>query len=137
MGKAFNERVVKIEKAYCPSYFRDVFGRWPCVDTCDFYRVHACHDANVIHVHPYSGSSEFVFENGVLEDVVHHSLKCRWGVGESEIHDCGFEESVPCFKRCFSFVSLFDTYVVVPPSNIQFCVYVSVTKVPYKIRNEG
>src|SRR6266702_5236457 len=43
MGKAFNEQAIKIEKAYCPSYFCDIFGRWPCVYACDFYWVHACH----------------------------------------------------------------------------------------------
>src|SRR6266702_2390543 len=43
MGKAFNKRAVKIEKAYCPLYFGDVFGYWPLVYARNFYWVHACH----------------------------------------------------------------------------------------------
>ena len=90
-------------------------------------------DANVVHVYPYRGASEFVFENGILEDVVHHGLKCCRRVSESEVHDCGFEESVLCFKCCFSFVSFFDTYVVVSPPNIQLRVYMRIAEVSYKV----
>src|SRR6266702_6413073 len=182
VGEAFNERAVKIEKSYCPSYFGNVLGRWPCVYTCNFYWVHACHplfkdypqvnhggrmerallgfelkvvierdledvsnhgsmsihvsthcNADVVHVYPYGGSSEFVFENGISEDVVHHSLKRRQGVGKSKVHDCGFEESVPCFKHCLSLVSLFDTYVVVSPPNIQLCIYMRIAEVSYEV----
>ncbi len=182
MGEAFNERTVKIEKAYCPSYFSNVLGCWPCVYACDFYWVHACHplfkdypqvihgmcmeraflrfevqvviecdlkdvsncgsmsiyigmccNADIVHVYPYGGSSEFVFENGISEDIIHHSLKCRWGVGESEVHHRGFEESVPCFKCCFSLVSLFDTDVVVSPPNVQLCVYMCIAEVSYEV----
>src|SRR6266702_5725421 len=43
MGEAFDERAVKIEKAYCPSYFGDVFGCWPCGYASNFYLVHTCH----------------------------------------------------------------------------------------------
>src|SRR6266702_516865 len=185
VGEAFNERAVKIEKAYCPSYFGDVFGCWPRVYARDFYWVHACHplfkdypqvihgrrmecaflgfevevvvegnledvlnsryvpfhvssrcNADVVHVNSYSSSQELVFENGISKDVVHHSLeRCR-GVGESEVHDGGFKESVPCFERRFAFVSFFDTYVVIPPSDVQFRVYVGVAKVPYKVGDE-
>src|SRR6266702_995599 len=163
MGEAFNERMVKIEKAYGPLYFSDGFGRWPRVYACDFHRVHACHplfkdypqvihgghmectffgfevkvmvkcnlenvsdcccmsghvgtcrNADVIHVYLYSGSLEFVFENHVSKDVVHHSLKRCRGIGESEIHDRGFKESIPCFERSLSFIAFFYTYVVIP-----------------------
>src|SRR6266702_3579070 len=178
--------MVKIEETYCPSYFRDIFGCWPCVYTRDFYWVHACHplfkdypqvihgrrmeraflrfevkvmvecdlenvsdrcymsghvgaccNANVVHVYPYGGSSEFVFEDGVSEDVVHHCLKCRQGIGESEVHDRGFKKSVPCFERCLPFISFLDAYVVVSPSNIKFRIYVSFTEVPYEVRDKG
>src|SRR6266702_2468393 len=167
MGEAFNEGSVKIEKAYCPLYFCDVFGCWPRVYACDFYRVHACHplfkdypqvihgrcmectflwfevkvvvecalengpdrgymsghvgacrNADVIHVYSYSGSPEFVFENRVSKDVVHHSLKCCQGIGESEVHDCGLKESIPCFERSLSLISFLYAYVVIPPSDV-------------------
>src|SRR6266702_2602337 len=178
--------MVKIEETYCPSYFRDIFGCWPCVYTRDFYWVHACHplfkdypqvihgrrmeraflrfevevviecnledivdccymsfyvgacrNADVIHVYPYCGSSEFVFENGISKDVVHHGLECCRGVGESEIHDRGFEESVPCFKCCFALVSFLYAYVVVPPSDVEFGVYMCVAEVSYEVGDEG
>ncbi len=43
MSEAFDEGAIKIEKAHCPLYFGDIFGRWPCVYAHNFYRVHACH----------------------------------------------------------------------------------------------
>src|SRR6266702_1914603 len=185
VGEAFNERAVKIEKAYCPSHFCDVFGCWPRVYARDFYWVHACHplfkdypqvihgrrmecaflrfevkvmikgyledvlngryvschissccNTNVVHVNSYSGSPEFMFEDDVSEDVVHHGLEGCRGVGESEVHDGGFEESVPCFERRFAFVSFSDTYVVISPPDVQFRVYVGITEVSYKVRDE-
>ncbi len=185
MGKAFDEGVVKIEKAYCPSYFGDIFGCWPCVYARDFYRVHACHplfkdypqvihgrrmeraflqlkvevmvernlkyvtngcyvsfdistccNADVVHVYSYSSPLKFVFEDGVLEDIVHHGLKSCRRVGESEVHDCGFEETIPRFECCFPLVSFLDSYVVVSPSNIQLCVDVGITEVSYEVRDK-
>src|SRR6266702_4438367 len=41
--ETFDKRAVKIEKAYCPSYFCDIFGCQPSLDSCNFYWVHACH----------------------------------------------------------------------------------------------
>ena len=182
MGEAFDEGAIEIEKAYCPSYFGDVFGRWPCVYARDFYQVHACHplfkdypqvihrgcmeraffwfevevviecdleyvtncggmffhvgacrDANVIHVYSYGSPLKFMLEDGVSEDIVHHGLEHRWGIGESKVHDCGFKETVPCLERCLSFVSFLNSYVVVSPLNIQFCVDVGITEVSYKV----
>ncbi len=79
MGKAFDEMAVKIEKAYCPLYFSDVFGHWPCVYASNFYRVHACHPLfkdypQVIHGGHMEKAFlwfevEIVFE-GNLKDVV-------------------------------------------------------------------
>ncbi len=82
------------------------------------FHVSSCCNADVVHVYSYSCSLEFVFEDSVSEDVVHHGLECCRGIGESEIHDCGFEESVPCFKRRFAFVPLLDAYVVVSPPDV-------------------
>ena len=43
-------------------------------------------DKKVIHV-----DDEPSFSNHVMEGVVHESLECSRGVGESEEHNCGFE----------------------------------------------
>src|SRR6266702_2073013 len=140
MCKSLDEGTVEIKKTYGPPYFRDIFGRGPSVDSCHFYRVHACHplfkdypqvihgwrmeeaffqfevyvvvfgnleyvlycgymvghvstccDANVVHVYVNRGALEFVFENDITVDVVHHGLECGWRVCETEIHYCGLE----------------------------------------------
>src|SRR6266702_3739563 len=43
MCKPLDEGAVKVKKTYCPPYFCDVLGRRPSINTCRFYRVHACH----------------------------------------------------------------------------------------------
>ena len=109
------------------------------ISDCSSMSVHVstrC-DANIIHVYSYGGASEFVFENGISEDVVHHGLECCRRVGESEVHDSGFEESIPCFKRCFSFVALFDAYVIVSPPDIQLRIYMCIAEVSDEVRDEG
>jgi len=81
----------------------------------------------------YSGPLELMFEDDVLKDVVHHGLERCWGVGESEVHDGGFKESMPHFESRFPFVPFFYAYVVIPPSNVQFCVNMGVTEVLCKV----
>ncbi len=78
-----------------------------------------------------------MLEDGVSEDVVHHSLECCQGIGESKVHDRRLKKSVPHFECCFAFVSFFDAYVVIPPPDIQFRIYVGVTEVSYKVRDKG
>jgi len=106
MHEAFDEGAVKIEKAYCPSYFRDVFGYWPHVYAHDFYGVHACHPLfkdypQVIH----GGRMEkallwFEIEvvgDGNLKDVTYCSDMIRHvsvGCNTNVVHvdtDCGTE----------------------------------------------
>ncbi len=100
---------------------------------CVSVHVGACCDSYVIHVHLYSGPVEFMFENDILEDVVHHGLEHCRGVGESKVHDGGFKESVPHFESHFPFVSFFYVYVVIPPSDVQFCVDMGITEVSYEV----
>src|SRR5260370_25642239 len=52
---------------------------------------------------------------------VHHHLEGRWRVRESEEHDCWFEESFRGQECCFRFVTWFDAYIVIPPSNVKLC----------------
>src|SRR6266702_3468321 len=41
--ESFNKRLVEIEKSHCPSYFHDIHGRGPFVNSGNFDGVHACH----------------------------------------------------------------------------------------------
>ncbi len=94
-------------------------------------------DPNVIHIDKDGCAKGFVLENDVPVDIVHHGLECRWRIGEPKIHDCGFEKSISGFKRCLLFISLADAYVIVPPSDIKFCIYVCVAEVVDEIRDQG
>jgi len=92
-------------------------------------------DTNVIHIDADRCSKGFVFKNNIPIDVVHHGLEHRWGVGKLEVHDRGFEKSISGFKGCFLFIPFADSYVIVPPSDVKFRVYVCVAKVPNEVCN--
>src|SRR6266702_5817739 len=83
-------------------------------------------DTNVVHINSYCSPEWFVLENNITIDEVHHRLKGRWGVGETEIHHCRFEEPISGFKGRFVFVSFTNVDVVVPPSYIELCIDVRV-----------
>ncbi len=114
---------------------------------CDFENIMNCTfvvievgvsgDPNVIHINPDCHSKGFVFEDNVLVDIVHHGLEGCWRVGESEVLDHRFEKSISCFKCHFLFVTFTDVHVVVPPSDIKFCIYMCVAEVTNKICDEG
>ncbi|KIJ61560.1 hypothetical protein HYDPIDRAFT_96293, partial [Hydnomerulius pinastri MD-312] len=60
------------------------------------------------------------------ENVVHHRLESRWGVGKAEEHDRRLEEPAVGPEGGLPFISFFDTDVVVSPAYVQlgedFCV---------------
>ncbi len=97
----------------------------------------SCCDAYVIHVYLDGSSLEFVLHDDVLEDVVHHGLKCSWGIYEFKIHDCWLKKSILCLESCLLLVTLFYSYVVVPPSNVQFRIDMGVTEITYKVSDQG
>ncbi len=101
--------------------------------------VHICAggDPNVVHVDSDGRAEGFMLENDVAIDVVHHGLKGRWQIGESEVHDGWFKKSISGFKRCLLLVSFTDAYVVVPPSDVELCVDMCITKIADKICNQG
>ena len=78
-----------------------------------------------------------MFGDDGREDMVHHGLECSGRISEPEKHDQRFEESVARLERCFVFVAFLDTDVIVPPSNIEFRVYVCSSKISNKVRDEG
>ena len=60
-------------------------------------------------------------QDQILEDVVHHGLEGRRGVGHSEVHDQGFEEALVGLECDFPLITLLDVDVVKAPLNIEFC----------------
>src|SRR6266702_4749936 len=93
-------------------------------------------DTDVVHVDTDSGPQRFMFGDDFTVDVVHHGLEGRWRVCESEIHDCGFEKTVSGFECCLLFIAFTDADIVIPPSDIDLCVYVCVAEVADEIRDE-
>lgn len=58
------------------------------------------------------------------KDVIHHSLEGSGRVGKAKEHNCGFLQAVVCFESHLMFIACLDMYIVVSPSNIQFCINV-------------
>jgi len=99
-------------------------------------KISAGGDTDVVHIDADSGSKWFMLDNDVAVDVVHHSLEGRWRVGEPEIHDRGFEKTVSGFKGRFLFITFADAYIIIPPSDVEFCVYVCVAEVANEVPDE-
>src|SRR6266702_1752778 len=86
-------------------------------------------NSDIVHIDTDCCSKGFMFENDILVDVVHHGLEHRWQVGESKIHDCGFEKSISGFKHCFLLIPFLDSYVVIAPLDVKLCVYVCIAEI--------
>jgi len=52
---------------------------------------------------------------------IDHGLEGCWGVGQTEEHYLGLEESLGCEECCLPFVLFLDADVVVSPLYIEFC----------------
>ena len=85
-----------------------------------------CEDQNVVEVHTHD-----TFQ--ILEDVIHHCLEGRWGVGQSKKHHQGFEEASICTKGCLPFVAIFHMHIIVSSSNIKFCEVLGSCKLVYEV----
>jgi len=72
-------------------------------------------DKDVVHVDDDPSFAGFKYE-----EIIHHRLKGGRRVAESEKHYSGFEESFVGFEGHFPLISVFDTDIVVSPSDIQF-----------------
>ena len=88
-------------------------------------------DQNVIKVHTYN-----TFSNKILEDVIHHHLEGRWGIGQSKKHHQGFKESLICTKGCLPFIAIFHMHVIVSPPNIKFREVLGSSKLVYEVQNQ-
>src|SRR5882672_9914189 len=70
-------------------------------------------DEDVIHIDDYNS-----FVDELLEDVIHHHLEHHRAVSETKEHDKGFEQASVRPKGCLPLVSVLDSHIVVPPSDI-------------------
>ena len=68
---------------------------------------------DVVHIDDYFACQDKVFKYGV-----HHRLEGTGGIGESEEHDCRFEESSVCFKSGLPLIPFFDPYIIEPFSDV-------------------
>ena len=71
-------------------------------------------DAKIVHIN-FKPS----FSNHISEDVIHKCLECGWGIVEAEEHYCGFKEPEGSDECSLPLISLMDSNVVVPPTNIK------------------
>src|SRR5258707_8726953 len=94
----------------------DVFFMPTSMFLFSFSRASSCMNSQVVRVDG-EPSLGYLF----TEYSVHHHLEGCWGVSESKEHNCQFEESFRGQECHFRFIAWFDTYVVVPPSNVKFC----------------
>src|ERR1700761_2294742 len=60
-------------------------------------------------------------ENEVLENIIHHGLERRRGVGEPEIHHQRLEQPPVGLECCLPLIALPDPDVVEPPSDVELC----------------
>src|SRR6266702_5586229 len=113
-------------------YFEDIVNR-----TMVIFEVGTGGDTDVVHIDANGSTEGFVFEYNIAIDEVHHSLKGRWGIGKSEIHDCGFKEAVSGFERCLGFVPFANADIVVSPADIELRIDVCIAEIADEIRDEG
>ena len=71
-------------------------------------------DEEIIHV-----DNEPSFGNHIAKGVIHETLEGGGGVGKSEEHHCAFEKSFMGNEGCFPFVTVLDSYIVVPPPDVE------------------
>ena len=72
-------------------------------------------DAKVVHI-----NFKPLFGDHISEDVIHKCLKRGWGIAEAKEHHCGFKETKGSNERSLPLISVMDSNVVVPPTNIEF-----------------
>src|SRR6266702_6721436 len=95
-------------------------------------KIRTSSNTDVVHIDVNCRPQGFMFEDGITVDKVPHRLECCGGIGESEIHDCGFEKTVSGFKCGLLFITFTDLYVIVSPPDIEFGIYVGIAEIAYE-----
>jgi len=70
---------------------------------------------HVIHVDMKPALSIFFLEN-----VIHHCLESREGVGQSKEHYCWFKKPFTSLEGGLVLIAFFNTNIVVSPMNVEF-----------------
>jgi hypothetical protein len=86
----------------------------------------------VIHI-----DDEPSFSDHVSEGVIHESLEGRGGVGKSEEHYRGFKEAFVGDEGGLPLVSIFDSDIVVSPSNVELSERLGVPEFVNEVGDEG
>ena len=73
-------------------------------------------DENVVHV-----DRNVSFIDEISENEVHHRLEGGRGVREAEKHNHGLEKAAVCLESRLPLIPIANAYVIVPPSDVQFC----------------
>ena len=89
-------------------------------------------DEEVIHI-----DDKPSFSDHVLEGVVHKSLERGRGVAKAKEHDCWFEKSLVCDESCLSLMTIFDSDIVVSPTNVKLGEVASIFQLVHEVRDEG
>ena len=71
-------------------------------------------DEEIIHI-----DNKPSIGNHVVERVIHETLEGGGGVGKSEEHYGWFEEPLMGDEGSFPLVAIFDSYVVISPSDVE------------------
>ena len=78
-----------------------------------------------------------MFVLGGSQDHIHEHLE-RWrGVAHSEVHNFWLERAKACFECHLPLISLFDSYVIISPSYIEFGEHPGILDLLYEIGDEG
>ena len=72
-------------------------------------------DEEVVHI-----DDKPPFGDHVMERVIHESLEGSGGVSQTKEHNCGFKQPLMGDEGCLPLVTILNSYIVVPPSNIKF-----------------
>jgi hypothetical protein len=89
-------------------------------------------DEEVIHV-----DDKPSFSDHVSEGVIYESLEGHGGVGKSEEHYCGFKEALVGDEGGLPLVSVFDSDIVVPPSNVELSECLGIPEFVDEVGDEG
>jgi hypothetical protein len=75
----------------------------------------------VVHVDEDFRAEEVVLVDSLLEDAVHHVLKCGGRVGEAEEHDIWHKDAELRLKRRLMSILPSDADVIVALAHVEFC----------------
>ncbi|KAF9799808.1 hypothetical protein IEO21_10504 [Rhodonia placenta] len=75
-------------------------------------------------------------EYEIMEDIVHHRLEGRGGIGEAKEHHQGFVQSPVSHEGRLPFVTGFDPDIVISPSDIELCKECSTAELIHHLGNQ-